>query len=332
MKTPSTTFERLAGALLIATLGAAYWSLAKARKAGQNAGDDVVLEAQAERLAGVVPGSAVRLRGVDVGSVRAVKLGSPGDGARPVLITMAVQRDAVGWLHEDALARVVSPLVGAAAIELVEGVGAPRTAGRIMDVKLDASLADGIGNILQDVHGFDSKIATILANIEVVTEGMKVLSSDLQDTSKPIGALVRDEAMTKKLRGTLEDVRALAADLRVVGLAAASPSDGVPAMLATTLEVTKNVQTATVSLRDETPRILQGVVRIAGEMERLVKALQSSADLAPEAIASSIVVLGETERTLLAVQKNFLLRGHVEPKQGTSGVGTPRSPREERRP
>lgn len=325
MKTPSTTFERLAGVLLLVAAGVGYWSLARERRTRGKSQDEVLIEARAERLAGIVGGSSVRLRGVDVGTVRSIELGSPDDGPRPVRITMAISKEAERWLHDDAKARVFAPLVGPAGIELVEGEGAPRRAGAILEATLEASLAEGLGKIVSDVHGYEARVTTILANVQDATSALKVVTGDLHDPSKPIGAMVADEALTRKLRATVEDVRALASDLRVTGGVLASPTDGVPAAMASTLRTAKNVQETSEALRSETPRILERVDRVAVELERLVRMLHASAALAPEAIASSIAVLDDAQRTLEAVQKNVFVRGNVDPKRGAAGLATPRA-------
>ena len=332
MKTPSTTFERLAGVLLIVAVGVGYWGLARERRTRGKNQDEVIVQARAERLAGIVGGSSVRLRGVDVGTVRSIELGAPEDGPRPVRITMAISKDAERWLHDDAKARVFAPLVGPAGIELVEGGGEARKPGAILEATLEASLAEGLGKIVADVHGYEARVSTILANVQDATSALKVVTGDLHDPSKPLGAMVTDEALTRKLRATVDDVRALASDLRVTGSVLASPTDGVPAAMGSAVRTAKNVQETSDALRTETPRILERVDRVAVELERLVRMLHASAALAPEAIASSIAVLDDAQRTLEAVQKNVLVRGNVEPKRGAAGLVTPRARQQEKQP
>ncbi len=332
MKTPSTLFERLAGALLLVAVGVGYWTLARDRRTRSKNQDEVLVEAHAERLVGMVGGSSVRLRGVEVGAVRSVELAEPGESLRPVRITLAISKDAERWLRADAKARVFAPIVGAAGIELVEGVGGPRVPGTILDADLEPSIAEGVGKIVADVHGFEGRVSAILSNVEAATGALREVSGDLRDPSKPLGAMVGDEALARKLRGTIEDVRMLAADLRVTGSSLSSPTDGVPAAMASIVRTTKNLQDTTDAVRGETPKILERIDRVAVEMAHLVHTLQSSAELAPEAIASSIVVLDDAQRTLEAVQRSVLLRGNVAPKQGSPGLATPRARREEKRP
>jgi hypothetical protein len=326
VKTPSTSFERLAGALLVVALGVGYWGLTRDRRSRAKNQDEVHLEARAERSAGVVAGSAVRLRGVEVGTVKSVELGGPEDGATPVHLALVITRDAEKWLRDDARARILAPLVGSAAIELVEGTGGPRSGGTPIEARLEPSIAEAVAKIVNDVHGFEGRISSILANVEALTASLKSVGDDLRDPAKPVGAIVRDEAIAAKVRGTLEDVRHLASDLRVTGGALASPSDGVPAALGIAVLSAKNMQDATDSVKTSAPKILDRVERVASELERLVRMLHGSAALAPEAIASSIDVLDEARRTLEATQKSFLLRGNVDAKQGRAGVASPRAP------
>jgi ABC-type transporter Mla subunit MlaD len=325
MKTPSTSFERLAGALLLVALGAGYWSLARDRRTRAKRQDEVHLEARAERTAGVVAGSAVRLRGVEVGTVKSVELGGPEEGAHPVHLSLVVTPDAERWLRDDARARILAPLVGTAAIELVEGTGGPRVSGTPLEARLEPSIAEAVGKVVSDVHGFEGRVSSILANVEAISGTVRGIADDLRDPAKPVGAFVHDEALASKLRGTVEDVRHLAADLRTTGSAVASGTDGVPAALGHAVRTAKNVQDTTDAVRAETPRILERVDRVATELERLVRTLHGSAALAPEAVASSIQVLDEARRTLEATQKSFLIRGNVEPRQGRAGLVSPRS-------
>lgn len=332
MKTPSTSFERLAGALLLVALGAGYWSLARDRRTRAKREDEVHLEARAERTAGVVAGSAVRLRGVEVGTVKSVELGGPEEGAHPVHLALVVTRDAEKWLRDDARARILAPLVGTAAIELVEGTGGPRVAGAPLEARLEPSIAEAVGKVVSDVHGFEGRVSSILANVEAISGSVRGIAEDLRDPTKPVGAFVHDEGLASKLRGTVDDVRHLAADLRTTGGAIASGTDGVPAALGHAVKTAKNVQDASDAVRAETPKILERVDRVATELDRLVRTLHGSAALAPDAIASSIHVLDEARRTLEATQKSFLIRGNLEPKQGRSGLASPRSGRGEGTP
>lgn len=329
MKTPSTSFERLAGALLLVALGAGYWSLARDRRTRAKRQDEVHLEARAERTAGVVAGSAVRLRGVEVGTVKSVELGSPDDGPLPVHLALVVTRDAERWLREDARARILAPIVGAAAIDLVEGAGGPRPAAAPIEARLEPSVAEAVGRVVEDVHGFEGRISAILANVESLSGAMRAVADDLRDPSKPVGALVRDEALAAKLRGTVDDVRHVAADLRTTGGVLASATEGIPAAMGHAVRTAKNVQDTTEALRAETPKIFARVDGVASELDRVVRALHGSASLAPEAIASSIHVLDEARRTLEATQKSFLIRGNLEPRQGRAGLVSPRSGRAE---
>jgi ABC-type transporter Mla subunit MlaD len=329
MKTPSTSFERLAGALLLVALGAGYWSMARDRRTRAKRQDDVHLEARAERTAGVVAGSAVRLRGVEVGTVKSVELGGPEEGPLPVHLALVITRDAERWLREDSRARILAPIVGTAAIELVEGTGGPRLPGASLEARLEPSIAEAVGKVVADLHGFEGRVSSILANVESLSGTMRAVAEDLRDPSKPVGAFVHDEALAAKLRGTVDDVRHLAADLRTTGGALASGTDGVPAAMGHAVRTAKNVQDTTDALRSETPKILARVDGVATELERLVRVLHGSASLAPEAIASSIHVLDEARRTLEATQKSFLIRGNLEPRQGRAGLASPRSGRGE---
>lgn len=327
MKTPSTSFERFAGATLILALSVGYFGLVRGRRDRVKHDVDVHLEVRAERIAGVVTGSEVRLRGVDVGTVKTVELGPPEEGAHPIHMTIAISPEAAKWLHADARALVHAPLYGAANLELLEGKDGTHDLKAPLEAELVPGIAEGVGKIVKDVHGFEGRVSTILANVETTTTHLKEVSADLHDPSKPLGAMVRDQAIADKLRGTLDDVRHLAADLRATGSAVASPTEGVPAALALTIKSARSVGDTTDAVRAETPKILARVDRVAEALERLVRTLHGSAELAPEAIASSIVVLDEARRTLEATQKNFLLRGNLAPKQGGSGLATPRAPR-----
>ena len=332
MKTPSTSFERFAGATLILALSVGYFSFVRGRRDRVKHDIDVHLDVRAERIVGVVAGSEVRLRGVDVGTVKTVELGPPEDGSHPVHMEIAISPEAAKWLHADARALVHAPLYGAANLELVEGTEGAHDLKAPLHAELVPGLAEGVGKIVKDVHGFEGRVSTILANVEATTAHLKEVSADLHDPSKPLGAMVRDQAIAEKLRGTLDDVRHLAADLRTTGAAVASPTDGVPAALGSAVRGAHNVAEATDLVRAETPKILGRIDRVADALERLVRTLHGSAELAPEAIASSITVLDEARRTLEATQKNFLIRGNLGPKQGTPGLATPRAPRGEIKP
>lgn len=332
MKTPSTSFERFAGATLILALSVGYFSFVRARRDRVKHDIDVHLEVRAERIAGVVAGSEVRLRGVDIGTVKSVELGPPEEGAHPVHMSIAISPEAAKWLHADARARVHAPLVGSANLELLEGSEGTHDLKAPIEAELVPGIAEGVGKIVKDVHGFEGRITTILANVETTTTHLRDVSADLRDPAKPLGAMVRDQAIAEKLRATLDDVRHLAADLRSTGAAVASPTDGVPAALALTVKGARSVAETTDAVRAETPKILARVDHLAEALDRLVRTLHGSAELAPEAIASTITVLDEARRTLEATQKNFLIRGNLAPKQGTSGLATPRAPRGDSKP
>lgn len=332
MKTPSTSFERFAGATLILALSVGYFGFVRGRRDRVKHDIDIHLEVRAERIVGVVAGSEVRLRGVDVGTVKTVELGPPEEGSHPVHIELAISPLAAKWLHADARALVHAPLYGAANLELIEGSKGTFDSSAPLYAELVPGLADGVGQIVKDVHGFEGRVTTILANVESTSTHLRDVVADLRDPTKPIGALVRDPAIAEKLRGTLDDVRRLAADLRQTGAAVASPTDGVPAALGIAVKGVRSAADVAEGVRAETPQLLARVDRLAEALERLLRTLHGSAELAPEAIASTISVLDETRRTLEATQKNFLIRGNMAPKQGTSGLATPRLPRGDTKP
>ncbi len=324
MKTPSTSFERAAGVLLLAALFVGYWSLQRSRRGAHPRDAEAVLRARAEHVSGVVAGGAVRLRGVDVGTVRSVELGKPGDAGGPVHIVLAVAHDVPRWLHADAKALVRAPLVGAATVELVEGSTGVYEEAMTLELSVEPGLADGVARIVDDVHGYEERVRAVLVSLEGAAANAHAITADLRDPTKPIGALVGDARLARRLGDTLVDLRALASELRETGAAVASPSGGVPALVGHAVGAAASVEGVADAMRSETPKMLAGIDRLTGELEQVVRASKGAVQLAPEAVAAAIDVLDDTRRTLEAVQKSILIRGNVSPKDGRSGLLTPR--------
>lgn len=174
----------------------------------------------------IVPGTAVRVRGVDAGTVAAVDYPESDDPAAGVTVRLLVDRKCADRLYADATAQAFAPTpLGAKVVSIHPGTPAagPLTTGELtaketpdlgsVVAKLDAT-ADDAQAVLKDVRAGKGSLGKLMTDDALYTE-LSGLATDsrtfLKRADGAVSAVEEKAADVDKLvadgRGTLKSVK-----------------------------------------------------------------------------------------------------------------------------
>ena len=160
--------------------------------------DTIELTLRQPTTDGIIPGTPVRMRGVEAGSVVAVDYPETDDDPM-VVIRMRIDAKYSGRLYADAAAQVQSNgLLGTKVIAIMPG---KPQAGELNDGRLRA------------LDSFDpartaAKIEGAVDKISVVADETRLLVHEIRTGQGTLGKLVHDDDLYRDLRGTAADARA----------------------------------------------------------------------------------------------------------------------------
>ena len=313
MKTPTTRIERAAGALILA--GLALWAtvlVARGKVKGwfhEEARLGVVLD----EAHGLSTDAVVRMRGVPVGWVEAVRL---LDDDR-VEVDLEILHEHEGRLREGLTALVqLPPLLGRTEIHLTPGpVDAPPLRQRTVPVTVSrdsmetlVAVSEKISQLAADLQGITASIRQGEGTLgALITDGGEIHRNivDVTAQSKELIARVQELAgglqdSVADVRGVLEQVSQKMSKVDVLLDDLTSVSGRLDEVVETVSERQKGIPAIVESL-DAT------LADVNGMMARLKDEL-------PATVESARQATDEANRLIQAAQRNFLIRSNLEPK------------------
>ncbi len=147
-------------------------------------------------VSGLESGAPVRLAGVEIGTVKRVRLSEfRDDPSRHAEITFSVNRSYQDDIRTDTRAYTTTEgLLGESVLELTRGVsGTPIP-------------ADGTGVVTGEVR---PGIKEIVQNVGTITDDIRVVTADIRNAKGTLGKLIEDPALYNRARQSVEEFQSL---------------------------------------------------------------------------------------------------------------------------
>jgi phospholipid/cholesterol/gamma-HCH transport system substrate-binding protein len=306
------------------------------------------------KVQGLKTGTAVTISGMEVGTVKALRLNREGK----VELTLEVLDAYKNSIREDSRATIASTLLGGKSVEITVGSsdqpplpnGTPivsQEPKEIADIlkeidikeplkKVNETL-DNIRSITARLNDPEGELFTLLRNVQFVTTQWK-------EGKGNVGAILQDKRMHGQITAVLESLREAAANLEATTQNAVTISKDLPRIMGevdrAVQEVPRimgDVKKATANLPEimgdvqkaagDAPQITENVKSITDNAKAITGNLKTASPQVPELLETTQENLEETERLILGIQNHWLLRGSM-PAKGQPGVSLEVSQRE----
>jgi ABC-type transporter Mla subunit MlaD len=328
VRTPLTWIEKVVGAFVLVIffiLGATLFVTAQRHNVFNLRKPFEIFTFTAEGY-GLKNGAPVKILDVEAGVVTDVRLvreaerdqDDPAHFARMVRVSMRIDNDQAELLSVSTTAVIERPPIGGSFVTLVTD---PRylVVGRLpngakIDSSVPPSLLEKVATIKDDVAKVKDNVVETLQNLQTIIANVKVTTDDIVRGKGIVGRAINNPVMAEQLEATLASARSTADELRAAAANAAKASEPVPAAAQEAKSLIEDVR-GTVSKVDRALEPLADVVasvrRALRDVEALVANLREASDRVPEIARKAEKGLEETNRTIEAAQKSFLIRGNL---------------------
>lgn len=250
------------------------------------------LRTRFDNVAGLKPGSPVRVAGMEVGSVTDVTL-----AGGQVDVTFEVNQDKMPWITARSVASLGSvSLLGESAVDITaapEGepiepggyVPSGPAVGQLSDVAASASVGlDELTQLLQGVRRGEGTMGRLMTDAALYEElrafagAASGLTQSLRDGKGSIGQLLNDPTMTEALEASVQNVEALTRRIRE-GDGSLGRLVNDPAFASNLTDATGNLRTLTTKLNEgdgtvgklvNDPSLYNQLDSVAGRLDRLI--------------------------------------------------------------
>ncbi len=325
MKTPLTWIEKVVGIFVVVILAlfvAALFATARRHDLFQLT-KPFEIHAFLKQGYDLQVGAPVVLNGVSAGAVTAVRLVSEAERDprffdRMVRVTIRVEREFTDFLSPKTTALVERPPIGSPRIVL-QSDPKHRVHGRLepgayIEASSEESLAEKLAAIRGDVEAVKEDVLKTLRDLQAIIANVKQSTDAIAAGTGPLGRAIHDPALAEEIaagvraaRETLEELRAMAADLRGPARETARESEAlVRDLRATVARVERSI--------DPIPDVIASVDRTLRHVEELAANLREASAGVPEVVRKADRGLEEANRAIEAAQKSFLLRGNLPPR------------------
>jgi len=300
-----------------------------------------------DRVHGLKPGTDVTISGMEVGTVKSLRLNPQSK----VEVTLEILETYKDHLRQDSRVTIVSGLLGGKTVEVTMGSPnqSPLPAGgtiasqepkeltdilKEVDVKTPLKKVDealeNLKSITAKLNHPRGELFTLLQNVEFVTRQLKSGQGN-------VGAILQDKKMYGEIMAAIESIRRSAGNIEETTQNAAKVSKDLPKV---TAEIDRTLQ--------EIPKILEDVKKVTADlpqaMEKIQKALgdvlaitgeakgitaevkeiatdlkaitgniKKAAPEIPDLLATTQESLEEAEKLIQGLQNHWLLRGSMPP-------------------
>ena len=166
---------------------------------------NVTLRTYLDDASGIVESTPVRLNGILVGAVKAVRLSGSKDPKRAVEFEMTIQEKFLKDIPEDSTSEIsAANLLGDKFVNITKGRSNT-------PVKPDAELRSLVG---QDIPELMAQSATLLDTLQDISKRADNILRDVDAGKGNLGKLLRDDELYKRLNGIALEGQQLLADVR----------------------------------------------------------------------------------------------------------------------
>jgi phospholipid/cholesterol/gamma-HCH transport system substrate-binding protein len=259
---------------------------------------------------GINKGTAVRLHGVPVGSVRDMELAERG-----VRVRMAINSQYIARLPRGAQARLTREgYVGAASIQILPGTAAtdrtPVAEGDEIRFIAQKGMADMLDEVRQQLTPAFAELRKAAAEIADPASDFRRSVTALRATMEELPQATRE--LRQALRQADRTMAGMSRRAESVGSRAESALETLARLGAQTereLPLISAKLAGTLDSLDATAMQLRETTRANGE------ALRELLTQAPELVRGSGELVRDTQELATAAKRTWLLRDHIEPSQ-----------------
>jgi len=285
--------------------------------------DGAVFYAISPDAYGTVKGSPVRVHGVEVGVVTAVELVQSGAGPNttPVRIAMRISEHGASFLKERTVAHVERVHMGTGVppfakppIELWTEGQAPLPVGSVLETIGDETMVESFAKLSRDVGAVRKQ----LQDLSGLFDDARVIAKALAGGEGAAGKLLHDPATAESLTGMLRDARATTTSLSKLVDDARALSDKAPPLIAEMRGMSQEGRKAMEGMNraaGDLPRLLKAVERTLKLAEELAGNLRTASVYAPELARKVDASIEETNRLVDAAQRSVILRSTLPERE-----------------
>jgi ABC-type transporter Mla subunit MlaD len=187
---------------------------------------------------------------------------------------------------------------------------------------LPESLLEKLAKIKDDVTAVKDDVIKTLKNVQEIIANVKASTDAIAKGEGTVGRAIHDQKMAQDVAETVATTRAIVQDVQATMLVdlkrttanAATASAAVPAAVDEAKGLIEDLR-GTVKKADATldplPGILASVRRSLADVEVIVENVRTASGGFPEIARKTDRALAETNRTIEAAQRSFLLRGNL---------------------
>jgi ABC-type transporter Mla subunit MlaD len=283
--------------------------------------DGAVFYAISPDAYGTVKGSPVRVHGVEVGVVTAVELvhGAAGLNAntpqKHVRIAIRISEHGASFLKERTVAHIERVHMGTGVppfakppIELWTEGDAPLPEGSLIEAVGDETMVESFAKLSRDVGAVRKQ----LQDLNGLFDDARVIAKALAGAEGAAGKLLHDPATSESLTSMLRDARATTTSLAKLVDEARALSDKAPPLIADMRGMSQEGRKAMEGMNraaGDLPRLLKAVERTLKLAEELAVNLRTASVYAPELARKVDASIEETNRLVDAAQRSVILRG-----------------------
>jgi ABC-type transporter Mla subunit MlaD len=322
MKLDTTKSKKVAAFFAIAAILIALTRIYPERGLGLF-DDGAVFYAISPDAYGTVKGSPVRVHGVEVGVVTAVELVQSGAGRNttPVRIAMRISEHGASFLKERTVAHVERVHMGTGVppfakppIELWTEGQAPLPVGSVLETIGDETMVESFAKLSRDVGAVRKQ----LQDLSGLFDDARVIAKALAGGEGAAGKLLHDPATAESLTGMLRDARATTTSLSKLVDDARALSDKAPPLIAEMRGMSQEGRKAMEGMNraaGDLPRLLKAVERTLKLAEELAGNLRTASVYAPELARKVDASIEETNRLVDAAQRSVILRSTLPERE-----------------
>jgi ABC-type transporter Mla subunit MlaD len=281
---------------------------------------------------GTVKGSPVRVHGVEVGVVTAVELvhDAPGSNAtntkdtknaKPVRISIRISEHGASFLKERTVAHVERVHMGTGVppfakppIELWTEGDAPLPVGSVIETVGEETMVESFAKLSRDVGAVRKQ----LQDLNGLFDDARVISKALAGAEGAAGKLLHDPDTAESLTAMIRDARATTTSLSKLVDDARALSDKAPPLIAEMRGMSQEGRKAMEGVNraaGDLPRLLKAVERTLKLAEELAVNLRTASVYAPELARKVDASIEETNRLVDAAQRSVILRNTLPERQ-----------------
>lgn len=323
MKLDTTKSKKVAAFFAVAAILIALTRIYPERALGLF-DDGAVFYAISPDAYGTVKGSPVRVHGVEVGVVTAVELVQSGAGpknTKPVRIAMRISEHGASFLKERTVAHVERVHMGTGVppfakppIELWTEGDAPLPVGSVLETIGDETMVESFAKLSRDVGAVRKQ----LQDLSGLFDDARVIAKALAGGEGAAGKLLHDPATAESLTGMLRDARATTTSLSKLVDDARALSDKAPPLIAEMRGMSQEGRKAMEGMNraaGDLPRLLKAVERTLKLAEELAGNLRTASVYAPELARKVDASIEETNRLVDAAQRSVILRSTLPERE-----------------